>query len=65
MSLDNIISLEHVSIFQKHNLVLSDVSLNIDKAKCHLDWEPKISIKEGLELMMQESLYPNHFNNSH
>ena len=40
-------------------------SLNIDKAKCHLDWEPKISIKEGLELMMQESLYPNHFNNSH
>jgi cell division transport system ATP-binding protein len=33
MSLDNIISLEHVSIFQKHNLVLSDVSLNIDKGE--------------------------------
>jgi len=33
MSLDNIISLEHVSIFQKHNLVLRDVSLNIDKGE--------------------------------
>lgn len=33
MALDTIISLEKVSIFQKHNLVLTNVSLNIDKGE--------------------------------
>jgi cell division transport system ATP-binding protein len=33
MALDTIISLDKVSIFQKHNLVLSNVSLNIDKGE--------------------------------
>ena len=33
MSLDTIINLEKVSIFQKHNLVLTNVSLHIDKGE--------------------------------
>lgn len=33
MSLDSIIKLEKISIFQKHNLVLSNVNLNIDKGE--------------------------------
>jgi cell division transport system ATP-binding protein len=33
MALDTIISLNKVSIFQKHNLVLTNVSLNIDKGE--------------------------------
>ena len=33
MSLDTIIKLENVSVFQKHNLVLSNVTLNIDKGE--------------------------------
>lgn len=33
MSLDTIIKLDNVSIFQKHNLVLSNVNLNIDKGE--------------------------------
>lgn len=33
MPLDTIIKLENVSIFQKHNLVLSNVNLNIDKGE--------------------------------
>jgi cell division transport system ATP-binding protein len=33
MALDTIIKLENVSIFQKHNLVLTNVSLNIDKGE--------------------------------
>ena len=33
MSLDTIINLNKVSIFQKHNLVLTNVSLNIDKGE--------------------------------
>jgi len=33
MALDTIISLNNISIFQKHNLVLSNVSLNIDKGE--------------------------------
>jgi cell division transport system ATP-binding protein len=33
MALDTIISLANVSIFQKHNLVLTNVSLNIDKGE--------------------------------
>ena len=33
MALDTIISLNNVSVFQKHNLVLSNVSLNIDKGE--------------------------------
>jgi len=33
MTLDNIIKLENVSVFQKQNLVLSNVSLNIDKGE--------------------------------
>lgn len=33
MALDSIISLDKVSIFQKHNLVLTNVSLNIDKGE--------------------------------
>jgi cell division transport system ATP-binding protein len=33
MGLDSIISLEKVSIYQKHNLVLSNVNLNIDKGE--------------------------------
>ncbi|MGQ0828428.1 MAG: cell division ATP-binding protein FtsE [Bacteroidota bacterium] len=33
MALDTIINLEKVSIFQKHNLVLTNVSLNIDKGE--------------------------------
>jgi cell division transport system ATP-binding protein len=33
MALDTIIQLEKVSIFQKHNLVLTNVSLNIDKGE--------------------------------
>ncbi len=33
MALDNIIHLDKVSIFQKHNLVLSNVSLDIDKGE--------------------------------
>jgi cell division transport system ATP-binding protein len=33
MALDTIISLEKVSIFQKHNLVLSNVNLRIDKGE--------------------------------
>lgn len=33
MALDTIISLDKVSIFQKHNLVLASVSLNIDKGE--------------------------------
>src|SRR6476661_3037162 len=33
MALDTIISLDKVSIFQKHNLVLTSVSLNIDKGE--------------------------------
>ncbi len=33
MTLDSIIHLEKISIFQKHNLVLSNVNLNIDKGE--------------------------------
>jgi cell division transport system ATP-binding protein len=33
MALDTIINLANVSIFQKHNLVLTNVSLNIDKGE--------------------------------
>src|SRR3954468_5984231 len=33
MPLDTIISLNKVSIFQKHNLVLTNVTLNIDKGE--------------------------------
>jgi cell division transport system ATP-binding protein len=33
MPLDSIISLDKVSIFQKHNLVLNNVTLNIDKGE--------------------------------
>ncbi len=33
MALDTIINLDKVSIFQKHNLVLANVSLNIDKGE--------------------------------
>ena len=33
MALDTIIKLENASIFQKHNLVLSNVTLNIDKGE--------------------------------
>ncbi len=33
MSLDTIISLNNASIFQKHNLVLTNVTLNIDKGE--------------------------------
>ncbi len=33
MALDTIISLNNVSIFQKHNLVLTNVTLNIDKGE--------------------------------
>ncbi len=33
MALDTIIELENVSIFQKHNLVLTDVSISIDKGE--------------------------------
>jgi cell division transport system ATP-binding protein len=33
MALDTIIELNNVSIFQKHNLVLSNVSINIDKGE--------------------------------
>jgi len=33
MALDSIISLEKVSIYQKHNLVLSNVNLNINKGE--------------------------------
>lgn len=33
MALDNIIHLDKVSIFQKHNLVLTNVSLDIDKGE--------------------------------
>ena len=33
MSLDTIISLDKVSIFQKHNLVLTSVTLNVDKGE--------------------------------
>ncbi len=33
MALDTIINLNNISIFQKHNLVLSNVSLNIDKGE--------------------------------
>lgn len=33
MALDTIISLDKVSIFQKHNLVLNNVSLNVDKGE--------------------------------
>ncbi|MBL7883371.1 MAG: ATP-binding cassette domain-containing protein [Bacteroidia bacterium] len=33
MALDTIISLNNVSIFQKHNLVLANVTLNIDKGE--------------------------------
>ncbi len=33
MPLDTIIHLDKVSIFQKHNLVLTNVSLNIDKGE--------------------------------
>ena len=33
MSLDTIIELQKASIFQKHNLVLTDVSLTIDKGE--------------------------------
>jgi cell division transport system ATP-binding protein len=33
MSLDNIVNIDHVNIFQSKNLILSDVSLNIDKGE--------------------------------
>ncbi|MDQ3048065.1 MAG: ATP-binding cassette domain-containing protein [Bacteroidota bacterium] len=33
MALDTIISIENISIFQKHNLVLTNVSLNVDKGE--------------------------------
>ncbi|MCW3086479.1 MAG: Phosphonate transporter ATP-binding protein [Bacteroidetes bacterium] len=33
MALDSIISLDKVSIFQKHNLVLTNVTLNVDKGE--------------------------------
>lgn len=33
MALDTIIALDHVSVFQKHNLVLTNVTLNIDKGE--------------------------------
>ncbi len=33
MTLDSIINLNNVSIFQKHNLVLTNVSMNIDKGE--------------------------------
>src|ERR1700746_3224828 len=33
MALDTIIQLENVSIFQKHNLVLSNVNINIEKGE--------------------------------
>jgi cell division transport system ATP-binding protein len=33
MALDNIVHLDKVSIFQKHNMVLSNVSLDIDKGE--------------------------------
>jgi len=33
MALDTIISLEKVSVFQSHNLVLNDVNLNVDKGE--------------------------------
>ena len=33
MALDTIIQLENVSIFQKHNLVLNNVNITIDKGE--------------------------------
>lgn len=33
MAADSIIQLENVSIFQKHNMVLTDVNFNINKGE--------------------------------